>query len=272
MKKLGMNAILAVGGGSERPPRLLVLQYHGAGKRKSDGPIALVGKGVCFDAGGLCLKRPGQMITMKGDMAGGAAVVGAIRALAQRKAKVDVVGVVGLVENLPSSSAYKPGDIVKTMAGHTIEVIDTDAEGRLVLVDALHYAATRFKPRCIIDLATLTYAVMAAVGGAYAGIFSTDDRLAKSLTAPVAPAGRRLLRRGAGIADRRLPASRHRCRQRRCRPCRGAAEALRGRSSLGASRHRQQGVHRQGPIPRAGRRDRVCGRLAGAVRRRPGIV
>jgi len=194
MKKLGMNAIVAVGSGSERPPRLLVLQYLGGGKRKREGPIALVGKGVCFDAGGLCLKRPGQMITMKGDMAGGAAVVGAIRALAQRKAKVDVVGVVGLVENLPSGSAYKPGDIVKTMAGHTIEVIDTDAEGRMVLVDALHYAATRFKPRCIVDLATLTYAVMAAVGGAYSGIFSTDDRLAKALTAAGELTGERLWR------------------------------------------------------------------------------
>ena len=195
MKKLGMNAILAVGGGSERPPRLLVLQYSGAPQRaKRDGPIALVGKGVCFDAGGLCLKRPGQMITMKGDMAGGAAVVGAIAALAARKAKVDVVGVVGLVENLPSGTAYKPGDIVKTMSGQTIEVIDTDAEGRMVLVDALHYTATRFKPRCIVDLATLTYAVSAAVGGAYAGIFSTDDKLAKGLMAAGEAVGERLWR------------------------------------------------------------------------------
>jgi leucyl aminopeptidase len=134
------------------------------------------------------------MITMKGDMAGGAAVVGAIRALAERRAKVDVVGVVGLVENLPSGTAYKPGDIVKTMSGRTIEVIDTDAEGRMVLVDALYYAATRFKPRCIIDLATLTYAVMAAVGGAYSGIFSTDDRLARELTAAGAAVGERLWR------------------------------------------------------------------------------
>jgi leucyl aminopeptidase len=194
MQKLGMNALLAVGSGSERPPRLLVLQYNGAKRGKSEGPIALVGKGVCFDSGGLCLKKPSGMYTMKGDMAGGAAVVGAIRALAARQAKVDVVGIVGLVENLPSGSAYKPGDIVKTMAGQTIEVIDTDAEGRLVLVDALYYAATRFKPRCIIDLATLTYAVMAAVGGAYSGIFSTDDRLAKGLTAAGDRVGERLWR------------------------------------------------------------------------------
>jgi leucyl aminopeptidase len=195
MQKLGLNALLAVGGGSARPPRLLVLQYSGGAKSdKAAGPIALVGKGVCFDAGGLCLKRPGQMITMKGDMAGGAAVVGAIHALAARKAKVDVVGIVGLVENLPSHTAYKPGDVLKTMAGHTIEVIDTDAEGRLVLVDALYYAASRFKPRCIIDLATLTYAVMAAVGGAYTGIFASDDKLAKGLTAAGEAVGERLWR------------------------------------------------------------------------------
>jgi leucyl aminopeptidase len=195
MKKLGLGAILAVGGGSARPPRLLVLQYSGAPKRrKSEPPIALVGKGVCFDAGGLCLKRPGQMITMKGDMAGGAAVVGAIHALAKRRAKVDVVGVVGLVENLPSSSAYKPGDVVKTMSGQTIEVIDTDAEGRMVLADALYYTATRFKPRCIVDLATLTYAVSAAVGGAYSGIFCNQERLAKDLTAAGEAVGERLWR------------------------------------------------------------------------------
>jgi leucyl aminopeptidase len=195
MQKLGMNALLAVGNGSQRPPRLLVLHYDGGGKRgKGEGPVALVGKGVCFDSGGLCLKRSAQMIGMKGDMAGGAAVVGAIRALAERRAKVNVVGVVGLVENLPSAMAYKPGDILKTMAGHTIEVIDTDAEGRLVLSDALYYAASRFKPRCIIDLATLTYAVMAALGGAYAGLFSTDDRLAKSLIAAGEATGERFWR------------------------------------------------------------------------------
>ncbi|HVZ02217.1 MAG TPA: leucyl aminopeptidase [Dongiaceae bacterium] len=191
MKKLGMGAILAVGGGSARPPRLLVLQYNGA--RKGD-PIALVGKGVCFDAGGLCLKKPSGMITMKGDMAGGAAVVGAVHALARRRAKVNVVGVVGLVENLPSGSAYKPGDIVTTMSGQTIEVIDTDAEGRMVLVDALHYTATRFKPACIIDLATLTYAVMAAVGGAYSGIFCNQERLYKDLTGAGETTGERLWR------------------------------------------------------------------------------
>lgn len=196
MKKLGMGAILAVGGGSQRPPRLLVLRYNGARSKgkNGEGPIAFVGKGVCFDAGGLCLKKPSGMMTMKGDMAGGAAVVGAIHALAARKAKVDAVGVVGLVENLPSGSAYKPGDIVTTMSGRTIEVYDTDAEGRMVLVDALYYTATRFKPRCIVDLATLTYAVMAAVGGAYSGIFCNDDKLNKQLTAAGEATGERLWR------------------------------------------------------------------------------
>lgn len=193
MKKLGMGAILAVGGGSARPPRLLVLQYNGA-KSKGDGPIALVGKGVCFDAGGLCLKKPSGMITMKGDMAGGAAVVGAIHALAKRRAKVNVVGVVGLVENLPSGTAYKPGDIVTTMSGQTIEVIDTDAEGRMVLADALYYAASRFKPACIIDLATLTYAVMAAVGGAFSGIFCNQERLYRDLISAGETTGERLWR------------------------------------------------------------------------------
>lgn len=193
MKELGMGALLAVGGGSQRPPRLLVLQYQGA-KKTSDGPIAFVGKGVCFDSGGLCLKKPSGMMTMKGDMAGGAAVVGAIHALAARRAKVNAVGVVGLVENMPSGSSYKPGDIVTTMSGKTIEVFDTDAEGRMVLVDALYYTATRFKPRCIVDLATLTYAVMAAVGGAYSGIFCNDERLNRQLTAAGEATGERLWR------------------------------------------------------------------------------
>jgi leucyl aminopeptidase len=182
MARLGLNALLAVGQGSARPPRLLILQYEGARSGK-DGPIAFVGKGVCFDSGGLCLKRPNGMMEMKGDMAGGAAVVGVIRALAERKARVHAVGVVGLVENMPSGRAFKPGDIVTTHAGRTIEMLDTDAEGRLVLIDALHYTATRFKPRAMVDLATLTYSVMAALGSVFAGIFASDDRLAQQLVA-----------------------------------------------------------------------------------------
>lgn len=180
MAKLGLNALLAVGQGSARPPRLLVLHYRGA-KSSKEGPLAFVGKGVCFDSGGLCLKKPSSMFEMKGDMSGGAAVMGVMRALAARKAKVNAVGIVGLVENMPSGTAFKPGDIVKTMAGRTIEMLDTDAEGRLVLADALYYTASRFKPRAIVDLATLTYSVMAALGSVFAGIFASDDKLAKDL-------------------------------------------------------------------------------------------
>jgi leucyl aminopeptidase len=194
MAKLGLNALLAVGQGSARPPRLLVLQYNGVGTRKGDAPLAFVGKGVCFDSGGLCIKRSGAMYDMKGDMAGGAAVVGLIRALAERKAKVNVVGVVGLVENMPSGKAFKPGDIVKSLSGRTIEMIDTDAEGRLVLIDALFYTATRFKPKSIVDLATLTYSIQAALGSVFAGIFANNDDLATQLTGAGVAVGERLWR------------------------------------------------------------------------------
>ncbi len=194
MAKLGLNALLSVGKGSANPPRLLVLQYQGASSRKNNGPLAFVGKGVCFDSGGLCIKRAGGMYEMKGDMAGGAAVVGLIRALAERKAKVNVVGVVGLVENMPSGTAFKPGDIVKTMAGRTIEMIDTDAEGRLVLIDALYYTASRFKPKSIVDMATLTYSIQQALGSAFAGIFSNNDNLTTQLTAAGQVVGERLWR------------------------------------------------------------------------------
>ncbi|MBV5324526.1 MAG: leucyl aminopeptidase, partial [Rhodospirillaceae bacterium] len=194
MAKLGLNALLAVGKGSARPPRLLVMQYKGAGAKKGEAPLAFVGKGVCFDSGGLCIKRSGAMYDMKGDMAGGAAVVGLIRALAERKAKVNVVGVVGLVENMPSGTAFKPGDIVKTLSGRTIEMIDTDAEGRLVLIDALFYTATRFKPKSIVDLATLTYSIQAALGSVFAGIFANNDDLATQLTGAGVAVGERLWR------------------------------------------------------------------------------
>ncbi|WP_374381826.1 leucyl aminopeptidase [Dongia sp.] len=194
MAKLGLNALLSVGRGSANPPRLLVLQYMGAPAKKNEGPLAFVGKGVCFDSGGLCIKRSGAMYDMKGDMAGGAAVVGLIRALAERKAKVNVVGVVGLVENMPSGTSFKPGDIVKTLAGRTIEMIDTDAEGRLVLIDALYYTASRFKPKSIVDLATLTYSIQQALGTVFAGIFANNDDLANQLTAAGVAVGERLWR------------------------------------------------------------------------------
>ncbi len=188
LAKMGAGGILAVAQGSKNPPRLVSLRWNGLGV-KSKGPIALVGKGVCFDSGGLCLKRPNQMFPMKGDMGGAAAVTGAVLAAALRKAKVDVVAVMALVENMPSSSSYKPGDIVKTLAGKTIEIFDTDAEGRITLVDSLYYAASKFNPACILDAATLTYSVMAALGPVFTGLFASQDSLAREVAAAGEAAG-----------------------------------------------------------------------------------
>jgi leucyl aminopeptidase len=180
LARMGAGGILAVAKGSQNPPRLVTLRWNGLGA-KSKTPIALVGKGVCFDTGGLCLKRPNQMFPMKGDMGGAAAVTGAVLSAALRKAKVDVVAVMALVENMPSGSSYKPGDIVKTLAGKTIEIIDTDAEGRITLVDSLYYAASKFNPSCILDAATLTYSVMAALGSVFSGLFASQDALAQEV-------------------------------------------------------------------------------------------
>lgn len=179
LKKLGMAALLGVAQGSVRPPRVVVMQWNG-GKAK-DKPVAFVGKGVVFDTGGISIKPALNMEEMKGDMGGAAAVTGLMRALAGRKANVNAVGVIGLVENMPDGNAQRPGDIVTSMSGQTIEVINTDAEGRLVLADALHYTADRFKPRIMINLATLTGAVMVALGVYNAGLFSNDDELADQL-------------------------------------------------------------------------------------------
>ncbi len=181
MKKLGMGALLGVGQGSVRESQLVVMQWNGA-RAKKDAPIAFVGKGVCFDSGGLSLKTGGGMIGMKGDMGGAAAVVGAMQALASRKAKVNAVGVIALVENMPDGNAQRPDDIVTSMSGQTIEVLNTDAEGRLVLADALTYAQQKFKPKFVIDLATLTGAIMVALGLDHAGLFSNDDTLAHRIT------------------------------------------------------------------------------------------
>jgi leucyl aminopeptidase len=181
MKKLGMGALLGVGQGSERESQLVVMQWNGA-KRAEAAPVALVGKGVCFDSGGLSLKTGAGMMGMKGDMGGAAAVVGTMQALAARKARANVVGVVGLVENMPDGKAQRPDDVVKSMSGQTIEVLNTDAEGRLVLADALWYAQSQFKPKCVIDLATLTGAILVALGHEHAGLFSNDDSLAERLT------------------------------------------------------------------------------------------
>lgn len=182
MKKLGMGALLGVGQGSERESQLVVMRWQGSAN-KDAAPVALVGKGVCFDSGGISLKPGAGMEEMKWDMAGSAAVVGAMAALAGRKAPVNVVGVIGLVENMPSGTAQRPSDVVTSMSGQTIEIINTDAEGRLVLADALWYTKEKFKPKAIIDLATLTGAIVISLGHEYAGLFSNDDQLAQDITA-----------------------------------------------------------------------------------------
>jgi leucyl aminopeptidase len=184
MQKLGMNALLAVGQGSARPPRVVVMQWQGAkgsGTEEKRKPLAFVGKGVTFDTGGISIKPAAGMGDMKWDMAGSAVVIGLMRLLADRKAAVNAVGIVGLVENMPSGTAQRPGDIVASMSGQTIEVLNTDAEGRLVLADALWYCQNRFKPRLIVDLATLTGAVIVALGHHRAGLFSNNDELADRL-------------------------------------------------------------------------------------------
>ncbi len=175
-----MGALLGVGQGSERQSQLVVMQWQGA-RKKTTPPVAFVGKGVCFDSGGLSLKPGASMMGMKGDMGGAAAVIGTMRVLAMRKARVNAVGVIGLVENMPDGKAQRPDDVVKSMSGQTIEVLNTDAEGRLVLADALWYAQTRFKPKFAIDLATLTGAIMVALGNEHAGLFSNDDKLSERL-------------------------------------------------------------------------------------------
>jgi leucyl aminopeptidase len=184
MKKLGMNALLGVGQGSTHDSRMVVMEWNGAkkGKKEGDGPLAFIGKGLCFDSGGLSLKTGAGMMGMKGDMAGAAAVVGVMHALAKRKARVHAVGLIGLVENMPDGNAQRPNDIVKTMSGQTIEILNTDAEGRLVLADVLWYAQSRFKPRFMINLATLTGAILVALGTEHAGLFSNNDELSQRLT------------------------------------------------------------------------------------------
>ena len=180
MKDLKMSALLAVGQGSVRPPRVAVMQWNGAKSRRSK-PLCFVGKGVCFDTGGISMKPAQGMEDMKGDMGGAACVAGLMQALAERQAGVNVVGLLGLTENMPSGNAQRPGDIVTSMSGQTIEVLNTDAEGRLVLADVLWYAQERFKPRLIVDLATLTGAIMVALGKENAGLFANDDKLATDL-------------------------------------------------------------------------------------------
>jgi leucyl aminopeptidase len=179
MKKLGMGALLGVAQGSVNEPRLVIMRWQGG--KKNDKPVSFIGKGVTFDTGGISIKPAAGMEDMKGDMGGAACVAGLMLALARRKAKVNAVGVIGLVENMPDGNAQRPGDIVTSMSGKTIAVLNTDAEGRLVLADALWYTQDRFKPQFMINLATLTGAIMVALGKEHAGLFSNSDELSARL-------------------------------------------------------------------------------------------
>src|SRR5579864_233437 len=203
MGKLGMNALIGVGRGSARESRLVAMRWNGA-RSKRTKPIAVVGKGVCFDSGGISIKPSAGMEDMKGDMGGAACVVGLMHALASRKAKVNVVGIVGLVENMPDGDAIRPGDIITSMSGQTIEIVNTDAEGRLVLADALWYAQETYSPRAIIDLATLTGAIIVALGHEAAGLFSNNDELAQRLVAAGEATGEKVWRMPLGSAYDKL--------------------------------------------------------------------
>jgi leucyl aminopeptidase len=198
MRALGMNALLGVSQGSARPPRLVIMQWRGG--KPEDAPLAFVGKGVVFDSGGISIKPAGNMEDMKGDMGGAAAVTGLMHALATRKAPVNAIGVIGLVENMPSGTAMRPGDILTAMNGTTIEVVNTDAEGRLVLADALWYTRQRFQPKLMINLATLTGAIIVALGHDHAGLFSNSDDLAGKLLAAGLVTGEKLWRLPMGAA------------------------------------------------------------------------
>jgi leucyl aminopeptidase len=217
MKRLGMEALLGVGQGSVHESRTVVMRWNGG--RRGVAPVAFVGKGVCFDTGGISIKTAGGMEDMKGDMAGAACVVGLMHALAAREAKINAVGAIGVVENMPDGNSYRPGDILKTMSGQTIEIINTDAEGRLVLADVLHYVNTKYKPKFMIDLATLTGAIMVALGQEHAGLFSNNDELSTRLLAAGEATGERLWRMPLGpeydkqidskFADMKNAAGRH---------------------------------------------------------------
>ncbi|MEW9308662.1 leucyl aminopeptidase [Labrys neptuniae] len=197
MKKLGMGALLGVGQGSEHDSRLVVMRWNGAKNREAK-PVAFIGKGVTFDTGGISIKPASGMEDMKGDMGGAACVVGLMHALAARKAKANVIGAIGVVENMPDGNAQRPGDIVTSMSGQTIEIINTDAEGRLVLADVLWYIQDKYKPQFMIDLATLTGAIMVALGQEYAGLFSNNDELAGRLFVAGQTTGERVWRMPLG--------------------------------------------------------------------------
>jgi leucyl aminopeptidase len=217
LKKIGMRALLGVGQGSHRESRVVVMRWNGGAK--GDKPVAFVGKGVTFDTGGISIKPAGGMEDMKGDMAGAACVTGLMQALAARKAKVNAVGVIGLVENMPDGKAQRPGDIVTSLSGQTIEIINTDAEGRLVLADVLWYTQERFKPVFMVNLATLTGAILVALAQENAGLFSNNDELSERLFAagkatgetvwrmPLSPAYDKMI--DSKFADMKNSAGRH---------------------------------------------------------------
>jgi leucyl aminopeptidase len=196
MTKLGMGALLGVSQGSARPGRTVIMRWNGG--KKGEAPVAFVGKGVCFDTGGISIKGAANMEDMKGDMGGAACVVGLMHALAARNAKVNAIGAIGLVENMPDGNAQRPGDIVTSMSGQTIEIINTDAEGRLVLADVLHYVNTKYKPKFMVNLATLTGAIIVALGQEYAGMFGNDDKLAERLGKAGESTGERVWRMPLG--------------------------------------------------------------------------
>jgi leucyl aminopeptidase len=200
LEQIGMRALLGVAQGSARPARVAILHWHGAAGRRSAKPVCFIGKGVVFDTGGISIKPAAGMEDMKGDMGGAACVTGLMLALAGRKAKVNAVGLVGLVENMPSATAQRPGDIVRSLSGQTVEIVNTDAEGRLVLCDLLWYAQDRFKPRFMIDLATLTGAIMVALGKEHAGLFSNDDKLSAQLVKAGEAVGEKVWRMPMGKA------------------------------------------------------------------------
>ncbi len=202
MRKLGMRALLGVGQGSHFESRVAIMRWNGGGAK--DKPVAFIGKGVCFDTGGISIKPAAGMEDMKGDMAGAACVTGLMHALASRKAKANVIGAIGLVENMPDGRAQRPGDIVTSMSGQTIEIINTDAEGRLVLADVLWYVQDKFKPEFMIDLATLTGAIMIALGQDHAGLFSNNDTLAERLTAAGKATGEAVWRMPLGASYDKL--------------------------------------------------------------------
>jgi leucyl aminopeptidase len=193
MMKLGMGSLLGVGQGSIRESQLAVIKWNGAADKKAQ-PIAFIGKGVCFDTGGISIKPADGMEDMKWDMGGAGAVAGLMHVLAGRKAKVNAVGILGLVENMPDGNAQRPGDVVTSMSGQTIEIINTDAEGRLVLADAVWYCQDRFKPKFMIDLATLTGAIIIALGNDYAGCYANDEELGANLLAASNSSGEPLWR------------------------------------------------------------------------------